>query len=81
MESFPYYAYMIRFWPARRGGVDGCRVSLEGVTDGQRLDFPDLESLFVFLRAQVKEWGITREMYKTETRSTAKERAKRLGES
>lgn len=58
MESFPYYAYLIRFWPTRRGGVASCRVSLEKVADGKRQNFPDLESLFVFLRTQVEEWGM-----------------------
>ena len=58
MESIPYNAYLIRLWPTRREGVAGCRVSLESVADGQRSDLPDLESLFVFLRTQVEEWGI-----------------------
>ncbi len=62
MESIPYYAYLIRLWPTRRGGVAGCRVSLERAADGQRLNFPDLESLILFLRTQGEEWGMPEPM-------------------
>jgi len=57
-EFVPYQAYLIRLWPTRREGVTGCRVSLERVGSGQRFNFPDLESLFIFLRTQVEEWGL-----------------------
>ena len=57
MEKYvPYHAYLIRLWPTRRGGVAGCRVSLESVATGERQDLPDLESLFAFWRAQREEW-------------------------
>ena len=52
----PYQAYLIRLWSTRRGGVDGCRVSLQFVATGLRTNFPDLESLLAFLRAQADEW-------------------------
>ena len=52
----PYQAYLIRLWPTRRGGVAGCRVSLQCVATGQRKNFPDLDRLVAFLRAQGEEW-------------------------
>jgi hypothetical protein len=56
-EFVPYQAYLIRLWPTRREGVAGCCVSLERVGSGQRFNFPDLESLFIFLQTEVEEWG------------------------
>jgi hypothetical protein len=61
-QFLPYQSYLVRLWPTRREGVAGCRVSLERVADGQHFDFPDLDSLFVFLRTEVEEWGLPRPM-------------------
>ena len=55
-EPAPYCAYLIRLWPTVRGGVAGCRVSLRCVATGERKDFPDLDRLVAFLRAQGEEW-------------------------
>lgn len=54
-KTLPYYAYMIRLWPSRRGGVAGYRVSVESVATGERSELPDLESLIAFLRAERAE--------------------------
>jgi hypothetical protein len=54
-EPVPYCAYLIRLWPTRRGGAAGCRVAMQSVTTGERQEFPDLEGLLAFLRAQVGE--------------------------
>ena len=59
-EFVPYQSYLVRLWPTRREGVAGCRVSLERVADGQHFDFPDLDSLFVFLRTEVEEGALPR---------------------
>ena len=56
-EPGPYQAYLIRLWPTVRGGVAGCRVSLESVASGERKHFPDLESLLAFLQARADEGG------------------------
>ena len=56
MEKYvPYHAYLLRLWPTRRGGVAASRVSLKSVATGERRDFPDLERLLAFLRAQEEE--------------------------
>lgn len=53
MEKYvPYRAYLIRIWETRRGGVAGCRAVAVDIATGERKDFPDLESLFTFLRKQ-----------------------------
>jgi hypothetical protein len=54
-RPIPYQAYLIRLWPTVRRGVAGCRVSAQCVTSGERKEFPDLESLLAFLRAQAGE--------------------------
>ena len=51
-KHIPYHAYLLRLWPTKRGGVAGYRVSLESVATGERENFPDLESLLAFLKAQ-----------------------------
>ena|GEM_PF-2874697 len=61
-QPVPYCAYLIRLWPTRRGGVAGCRVSLQCVATGQRSELPDLNSLIAFLRPREEdaEDGTTR---------------------
>jgi hypothetical protein len=54
-KHVPYRAYLLRLWPTRRGGRAGYRVSLESVATRERQHFPDLESLFAFLKAQREE--------------------------
>lgn len=56
METYiPYYAYLLRLWPTKRGGLAGHRVSLESVATGERKNFPDLESLHDFLKTREEE--------------------------
>jgi len=52
----PYRAYLLRVWSTKRGGVAGHRASLESVTTGERQDFPNLEALVAYLRAQGDAW-------------------------
>ena len=51
-EPVPYCAYVIRLLPAASGGAAGCRVVTKCVTTGERQEFPDLEGLLAFLRAE-----------------------------
>ena len=48
-EVVPYRSYLLRLWPVRREGLASVRVSIDDVVTGERLDFSDLESLFLFL--------------------------------
>ena len=55
MEKYiPHHAYLLRLWPARRGGVAAFRVSLESVATGERQDLPGLGRLLAFLQVQEK---------------------------
>jgi hypothetical protein len=54
-KHIPYHAYLIRLWPSKRNGLAGHRVSLESVATGERKNFPDLESLFAFLKTQQEQ--------------------------
>ena len=57
MEKYvPYRAYLIRIWETRRGGVAGYRAVAVDIATRERKDFPNLESLFTFLRTQGDDW-------------------------
>ena len=45
-------AYLLRLWQAGSAGKAVWRASLTSVRTGDRCGFADLESLFVFLKAQ-----------------------------
>lgn len=56
-KHIPYRAYLVRIWQTKRGGQEGYRAMAENVATRERRHFPDLESLFAFLRAQGGESG------------------------
>ncbi len=45
-----YQSYLLRLW--RCGQTEPWRAMLENITGDERHSFPDLESLFAFIRAQ-----------------------------
>ena len=55
-DYVPYHAYLIRMWPARREGVVDCRVFAQNISTGERETFTGLQSLLVFLEAQITDW-------------------------
>jgi len=59
----PYRAYLLRVWSTQGGGVAGYRASLESVTTGERQDFPNLEDLVAYLRAQGDAWRKQQDLY------------------
>lgn len=54
-KSLLYRAYLIRLWPIKQGGQEGQRAFAQNIATGERKHFPDLESLFDFLRMQEQE--------------------------
>ena len=48
-----YRAYLLRLWRIGESEPTMWRVSIEDPRTGQRRDFPDLESLFVFLEEPI----------------------------
>jgi len=53
-EQRRYYSYLLRLWQVDGAGTPIWRASLEDPHTGERRGFPDLESLFAFLKEQIE---------------------------
>ena len=47
-----HLSYLLRVWTVDQNGTQIWRASLESPQTGERLGFPDLDTLFAFLRQQ-----------------------------
>lgn len=50
----PHLSYLLRLWQAGKGQVHW-RASLESPLTGRRQGFPDLESLFDYIRVELQQ--------------------------
>ncbi|MBN1813294.1 MAG: hypothetical protein JXA14_15770 [Anaerolineae bacterium] len=49
-DQHRYLSYLLRIWAVDQNGSRIWRASLESSTTGERLGFPDLDTLLAFLR-------------------------------
>jgi hypothetical protein len=61
----PYLAYLLRLWSSEQEGRRIWRASLESAHDSERVVFPDLEALIVFLRQRTEQMDSTGENGRT----------------
>ena len=47
-----HLSYLLRVWTVAQNGAQIWRASLESPRTGERMGFPDLDTLFAFLRRQ-----------------------------